>query len=276
MTGRVLASFHAGGLVALTLFAIAPRSAGAEDRWQERPDWSHWFSEAGVTGTIAILDGRDGSRWVSDSARACTRFIPASTFKVPHALFALDAGLVRDEFQVFRWDSTRREIQSWNRDQNLRSSIRNSVVWVYQGFARALGEARERRYLRRIGYGNAEPSGGIDRFWLDGGLRISALEEIAFLERLYRNALPFRVEHQRLVKDVMIVAAGPDWILRAKTGWAARMNPQIGWWVGWVERPDGPVFFALNIDMPAGGKDTPKRMAIVRAILRSIGALPTE
>ena len=29
------------------------------------------------------------------------RFMPASTFKVPHALFALDAG-VRDEFQVIR------------------------------------------------------------------------------------------------------------------------------------------------------------------------------
>ena len=32
---------------------------------------------------------------------------------------------------------------------------------------------------------------------------------------------PFKVEHQRLVKDIMIVEAGRDWILRAKTGWQA-------------------------------------------------------
>ena len=60
----------------------------------------------------------------------------------------------------------------------------------------------------------------------------------------------------------------------AKTGWQGRVEPQIGWWVGWVERPEGPVFFALNIDMPAGGQDAPKRESIARAVLRSIKALP--
>ncbi len=70
----------------------------------------------------------------------------------------------------------------------------------------------------------------------------------------------------------MIVEAGQDWILRAKTGWAGRRTPQVGWWVGWVERPDGAVSFALDIDM-AGAADAPKRLAIARAILTGIGAL---
>ena len=63
-------------------------------------------------------------------------------------------------------------------------------------------------------------------------------------------------------------------ILRAKTGWQARVEPQIGWWVGWVETLTGAVIFALNIDLPGGMKDAPKREAIVRSILQSIGALP--
>jgi beta-lactamase class D len=152
--------------------------------------------------------------------------------------------------------------------------MRNSTVWVYQQFARELGEERERNYLRRINYGNADPAGGVDQFWLSGNLRISAEEQVAFLQRLYRNALPFRIEHQRLVKDVMIVEAERAWILRAKTGWAARAQPQVGWWVGWVEQPEGPVFFAINIDMPNGADDLPKREGIARDVLRSIGALP--
>ena len=82
-----------------------------------------------------------------------------------------------------------------------------------------------------------------------------------------------QVEHQRLVKDIMIVEAGRDWILRAKTD-GRRVEPQIGWWVGWVETPTGAVIFALNIDLPGGMKDAPKREAIVRSILQSIGALP--
>lgn len=262
-------------ILVTALLSISAVAAQAQP-WRERADWTPYFADAGVDGTIAVLDERGGgsARWVRGAARAEQRFLPASTFKVPHALFALDAKVIQDEFQVFRWDGVRRDIEGWNGDQNLRSSMRHSVVWVYQQIAQALGEEAERRYLRGIDYGNADPSGGIDRFWLEGKLAISAQEQVAFLRRLYRNELPFEVEHQRLVKDVMIVEAGRDWILRAKTGWQARLEPQVGWWVGWVERPEGPVFFALNIDMPNKSADLPKREAIARAILQSIGALP--
>ena len=267
----------AGLLAFLALLAVVSASASAETLL-ERPGWAEYFDEAGVAGTIVVIDERSISRsaWVHGEARARTRYLPASTFKVPHTLFALDAGVVRDEFQVFPWDGTRHDIESWNHDQDLRSSMRNSTVWVYQQFARDIGEKRERRYLRSIDYGNADPSEGIDRFWLSGNLRISAEEQVSFLQRLYRNELPFRVGHQRLVKDIMIVEAGRDWILRAKTGWQARVEPQVGWWVGWVESPEGPVFFALNIDMPNGAADLAKREGIARKVLRSIGALPKD
>jgi len=179
--------------------------------------------------------------------------------------------VVRDEFQVFPWDGTKRWLDTWNHDQDLRSAMRNSVVWVYQKFAREIGVEREGLYLHKIDYGNADPSGA-DPFWVDGNLTISAQEQITFLRHLYRNELPFRVEHQRSLKDIMIVEAGRDWILRAKTGWSGT----AGWWVGWVEWPTGPVFFALNIDTPKRLDDLPKREAVVRAILTSIKALPAS
>ena len=245
----------------------------AEEKQQERPDWARFFKEAGVVGTIAVADERTEGKatGIFDEARSRKRFPPASTFKIPHALFALDAGVVRDEFQIFKWDGVHRDIETWNRDQDLRSSMRYSVVWVYQHFAREIGIEKEGLYLRKTDYGNSDPSGA-DPFWVDGNLRISAQEQIGFLRRLYRNELPFRVEHQRLVKDIMIVEAGRDWILRAKTGWSGT----VGWWVGWVEWPTGPVFFALNIDTPKRFDDLPKREAVVRAILRSIKALPSS
>ena len=109
-----------------------------------------------------------------------------------------------------RWDGVKRDFDGWNQDQTLRSSMRHSTVWVYQQFAREIGEVREKEYLTRIQYGNADLSGGVDRFWLDGALRISAMEQVDFLRKLYRNELPFKVEHQRLVKDIMIVEAGRD------------------------------------------------------------------
>jgi beta-lactamase class D len=246
---------------------------GSVDR-QERPDWASFFNNAEAQGTIVILDQRGDTQqlWGYDQERADRAYSPASTFKIPHSLFALDAGVVRDEFQVFEWDGVERDFAPHNQDQTLRSAMRNSAVWVYESFADEIGEAKAREYLTQIDYGNADPSTSEGAYWIDGALVISAQEQIYFLQKLYQNELPFRVEHQRLVKDIMIVEAERDWILRAKTGWEGRW----GWWVGWVEWPTGPVFFALNIDTPNRLDDLYKREEITRAILQSIDALPAE
>ncbi len=241
---------------------------------QERPDWGRFFDEFDAQGTIVVVDERvkDSPVWVHGQERAGRRISPASTFKIPHTLFALDAGVVRDEFQVFKWDGIERDFSGHNCDQDLRSAMRVSALWVYERFAKEIGEEGARNYLGRIDYGNADPTTDKGAYWVDGNLAISALEQVAFLKRLYRNELPFRTEHQRLVKDIMIVEAGRDWILRAKTGWEGR----TGWWVGWVEWPTGPVFFALNIDTPNRTGDLAKREQITRAILQSIDALPEQ
>ena len=83
----------------------------------------------------------------------------------------------------------------------------------------------------------------------------------------------FDLADQRLVKDALIVEAGKDWILRAKKGWSATVEKQVGWWIGWVERLEGTIFFAPNIEMVNKGDDSTKRQGISRKILRSIRAL---
>ena len=139
------------------------------------------------------------------------------------------------------------------------------------GFTKKIGEQKEREYLERAQYGNEDPTGK-SPFWVEGNLQISAHEQIGFLRKLYQNELPFRVADQRLVKDLILIEAGRDWILRGKTGWSGT----IGWWVGWVEHATGPVFFALNIDTPGRMEDLPKREGITRAILESLGALKPD
>ena len=267
----IIVAMNRRRLLVYALSVVFASWAFAASTSRERSDWSSFFSDADAHGTIVVVDARSKNDvvFVYDAERAGRRYSPASTFKIPHTLFALDAGILRDEFQVIPWDGVKRPIEAWNEDQDLRSAMRNSTVWVYERFARQLGDKRETDYMRKIGYGNAVTAGG-KPFWVEGNLAISANEQISFLRRLYRNELPFRIEHQRLVKDVMINEAGRDWILRAKTGWSGK----IGWWVGWVEWPTGPVFFALNIDTPNRSSDLAKRQEITRNILRSINALP--
>lgn len=257
------------------LLVIAFFSSGAASAPPaERSDWKTYFDDASVSGTIVVVDERASSKgsFVYNPTRAKTRYSPASTFKIPHTLFALQHGAVRDEFQVFPWDGVPRAFSGHNQDQDLRSAMRFSALWVYQRFAKQIGESQARAYLRSIEYGNADPTTATGDYWVDGNLRISAQEQVAFLQRLYRNQLPFAVEHQRLVKDLLINEAEYDWILRAKTGWEGR----YGWWVGWVEWREGPVFFAINIDTPNRAEDLGKRQIVAKAVLRSIKALPAD
>ncbi|MEL7363336.1 MAG: penicillin-binding transpeptidase domain-containing protein [Bacteroidota bacterium] len=259
-----------------------------------RPDFAQAFEDEGVEGTfvLAKLSGEPlaeaehagiESLHVHDRERAATRYLPASTFKIPNALFALESGVVADTTEVFVWDGSERFLPAWNQDLTLGPALRASAVWVFQDIARRLGEERMQGFVNRIGYGNRDIGGGIDLFWLNGALRVSALEQITLIEGLARGSLPFASPTQKAVRSLMTVergalADGTPYVVRAKTGWANVPDPDIGWWVGYVEHatPDGPArwAFALNIDMPGGGDDAPKRMRIARRIMTSEGLLP--
>ena len=76
----------------------------AQEHVVVRSDWKKFFSDLQAEGAIVIADERQAEHalLVFGQERAAKRYSPASTFKLPHTLFALDAGAVRDEFQVFR------------------------------------------------------------------------------------------------------------------------------------------------------------------------------
>ncbi|CAJ0788025.1 Beta-lactamase OXA-10 [Ralstonia condita] len=57
--------------------------------------------------------------------------------------------------------------------------------------------------------------------------------------------------------------------LYAKTGVATEYQPQIGWWVGWVERAGRVYAFALNIDMPREG-DMAKRILLGKQLMQAL------
>ena len=66
----------------------------AQDKILDEPEWKEFFDKHEATGTILIVDSRASAEKVSvyDRTRAGKRYSPTSTFKVPHTLFALDAG----------------------------------------------------------------------------------------------------------------------------------------------------------------------------------------
>jgi beta-lactamase class D len=243
----------------------APEAPGGQDAV------SRAFDEAGVTGAMLVRRLSDGHEWWHDMDRVERRFLPASTFKIVNAALALETGVVAGPDEVFPWDGTARDIPSWNADHTLSTGMAASVVPVYQEVARRIGVARMSTWLERLGYGNADTGGGIDRFWLDGDLAVSAREQVEFLERWIRRDLPLAPATLDRVDAMLVQPSAPGTVLRAKTGWAGAAD--LGWWVGWVES-DGEVWvFALNMDMTEVS-NAPRRIEVGTAALRGVGALP--
>lgn len=238
----------------------------------ERQDWARHFADAGVTGTMVLVKDGLGTAQVFDADRAARGFLPASTFKVLNTMIALETGAVSGPDAAFPWNGTKYEVAAWNKDLSFREAFAVSCVPVYQELARRVGQQRMEKWVKAARYGNQAIGGGIDVFWLQGDLRISALEQVEFLQRLKHDRLPFSKKNMAVVKDFMVVEQGEGWTLRAKTGWAAR-SANIGWWVGWLERGGEVWYFALNIDI-AKPEQLPARQGVVKAVLRGEGLLP--
>ena len=233
----------------------------------------------GIDGTFVLLDGRTGRYTRHDPARAAERFAPCSTFKIPNTAILLEKGAAPDPEFVVPYDpALKASREAWAKDHTLRTAYRDSVLWYYHALAKKAGLDAETRWVKQLGYGNADTSGGVGGarpFWIDGSLRISADEQVAFLQRLRNDGLGLSPRTARLTKAIMIAEQTPEWTLRAKTGACQPTGkPATVWYVGYVEKGPGVWYFALQM----GGKDfetiMPLRITKARAILADLGVIP--
>lgn len=185
---------------------------------------------------------------------ACqTRVTPASTFKVPHALAALDAGVVTGPDERMMYVDGGPDPESARRDHTLATAMRHSVVWYFQRIAERLGPDRERAYLQRFSFGNMDASSGLTTFWIGGSLLVTPEEQLAFWTRLYQGQLAVGATPLEHVKRMLIQPAGvvvnaageqpfgrpwpSDAVVSAKTGSATDRSGQgVRWLVGHVAR----------------------------------------
>ena len=241
----------------------------------DHPEFERYFRQYSVEGSFVLYDLQNDAYTYYNLERCKEQFIPASTFKILNSLVALETGVVQDENTVLPWDGVRRAPAAWNQDQDMKAAIKNSTVWFYQELARRIGTKRMQQYVSQARYGNMNIAGGIDMFWLTGQLRISQMEQVQFLVRLYKEDLPFTRHNMEMVKKILVQEETPVYTLRAKTGWGEQDGKNIGWYVGYIEREGNAYFFATNIESenPDESLFPGARTAISRQILQNLGLL---
>jgi len=241
--------------------------ANAED-----PALAGIFGRHGIDGTIVLSSLRSEHAYIHNDPRANRRFPTASTFKILNTLISLEEDAISGKDDVLKWDGHVHEFPDWNRDQTLQSAFKVSCVWCYQELARRVGAEKYRNYLRKLGYGDLREPFEETTFWLDGSLAVSATEQVEFLRKVYLRAFPFRPSSYETLRQIMLVEQTPSFTMRAKTGWATRSGPQVGWYVGYVETPGDVWFFATNLEV-RDEKDLPLRQQLTREALRAKGVI---
>lgn len=179
------------------------------------------------------------------------RLSPCSTFKIPNALIGLDSGVLTGPGDIKKWDGTVHSRKILNQDHDLSSAILYSVVWYFQDAANDIGPERTQSYLDAFDYGNRDISGGQDNFWLASSLKISALEQIRFMNALEENALPAEKEHQLTVKSMMLQDDKPPegftGEVHGKTGTCVSPEYNHAWFTGFYYRDDEKYVFTVNV-----------------------------
>jgi len=231
------------------------------------------FSKADTNASFVLYDMHKEKLIIHNQARTQRRYTPASTFKIANSLIGLETKVVKSVNEHLPYNGPENPfIASWKEDMGLRKAIAISNVPIYQELARRIGLERMKHYLKSFEYGNADTGKAVDRFWLDGPLEISALEQVDFLKKLVHEQLPISKESQKNVKQILLLESGEDYKLYGKTGWQNAPNSGIGWFVGWIENSQGSYVFALNIDMK-GANDAPKRISLTKDCLFALGLL---
>ena len=226
----------------------------------------------GISGTLVIASLSGTPSYVHDDAGSERRYSAASTFKVLNSLIALEEGVVADQDTLLTWDGQVHPFPYWNQDQTLASAFKVSCVWCYQELARRIGAERYRRHLAAWDYGTLKEPMDPTGFWLDGSLTISAREQVEFLQRLYRRALPYRDHSYQVLRQIMLADQGPGYRLYAKTGGATQETPPAGWYVGYVEKEQEVWFFATRLELRSD-KDLPLRRQLTLEALKLKGIL---
>ncbi|HLO89566.1 MAG TPA: class D beta-lactamase [Lentimicrobium sp.] len=264
-------------LFCFSLFCLNVYSQNTSGKRIEMPDFKSLLDSFQLSGSILVFDKDNNTYYSNDFMWAEEGHLPASTFKIPNSIIALETGVISSDSSILKWDGKPRRLKAWEQDLTLRDAFKVSCVPCYQEIARKIGVKRMREYLDKLQYpGMVFDTSSIDRFWLEGDSKISQMQQIEFLYRFYFSKLPVSGRTQQIVKSIMLSEKTDQYRLSGKTGWGIRDGKDNAWYVGFLETNNKVYFFATNV-IPKEGFNmdnfTTARMEVSKSALKRMGLM---
>lgn len=236
-------------LILLMSLTMTCQTKNSQDKKTLVPEFNKILDSLKVKGAILIYDFTNKTYYSNDFSWAKTGIIPASTFKIPNSIIALETGVIKNDSDVFKWNGEKRWNKKWEQDLTFKEAFQVSCVPCYQEVARKVGFKRMKDYLNKLNYKEMVfDNTTIDNFWLDGESKISQTQQIQFLKRFYFSELPIAKRTETIVKSIMLIEKTDEYTLSGKTGLSANNDLYNGWFVGYFEIKNNIYFFATNLE----------------------------
>jgi beta-lactamase class D len=255
-------------LVAPAAHAASPAPVTADAR----------FADYGYADTFLLQRNGADPQTLHGAGWAARPLRPASTFKVLLALIALETGALRSADEVVKWNGRPYPGKpEWQKDMALREAMLSSSEHYFGVLATRIGHERLAEWVVRAQYGNGRIGPNPPRVWHDGVLTVTAYQQLAFVDRLRRGALPFSARTMAAVKTAMLDSDVHGRRIYGKTGThLGDDDAGHGWWIGWVEGGKTPAAsFVLGVELKTVDGRA-KRIALGKRLLRDAGMLPAK
>ncbi|HMT03224.1 MAG TPA: penicillin-binding transpeptidase domain-containing protein [Burkholderiales bacterium] len=233
---------------------------------------------ANKDGCFILYDFNKGKVITKYNPKRCLmRVSPNSTFKIPLSLMAFDKKIINQQ-TVFKWNGQKYDLEKWNMDQTPQTWLKNSVLWVSREITPKLGLITIKSYLQKFNYGNKDFSGDkgknnpLTQAWLSSSLKISATEQLTFLNKMLKYKLPVSKKNAiyNTMNNMYLEDLANGWQLYGKTGSGYKDGYRNGWFVGFIVKNNYKYIFVTNFSDKYSGKDNIAGGRIARDITEHI------
>lgn len=213
----------------------------------------------GIKGCAVIFDKQSDKYYFYNESQANERVSPYSTFKVMSTLIGLNHGVIKDETSKMNYNGTEYAVDAWNENLSLDQAFKSSCVWYFRQVidkvAQVYGQDEVKSELQSIGYGNGDisewkgskmnPLSELNGFWLGSSLKISPVEQVNVLCKIFEGQSAYTASHVNVLKNIMLVSSDESGKNYGKTGSGTDGK---AWFVGFKEKDDKRKYFAIYLD----------------------------
>ena len=208
----------------------------------------------GIIGCAVIYDPSNDKYSLYNSSLCEQEASPYSTFKIISTLAGLKNGVIENGASTMKYDGVQYPVSEWNKDLTLGEAFQISCIWFFRQIIDEVGSAEIQSELQKMEYGNCDisewdgsginPMSDLNGFWLGASLKISPLEQVQVLKKIFEGESIYSDEHVAILKGIMLVSEDTRKIY-GKTGSGSDGE---AWFVGFTEENDTKKYFAVYLN----------------------------